>query len=108
MSEMEIEPSSLRKSGGDLKAAATRLEAAWKEHEAQVKGMGEPWGNDDIGQLIGLSYLAIHAIAEETFTSVTDGMKEHGEGVHVMAATYQDSDDQTRDAVRAAGDGQEM
>ena len=101
---MEIEPSSLHKSGGDVTAAAQRLEAAWKEHEAQVQGMGEPWGNDDIGQLIGLSYLAIHAIAEETFTSVVDGMKDHGEGVRVMAATYQDSEDQTRDAVQAVGD----
>jgi hypothetical protein len=101
MSDMEIDAAGMRRSGGDLKAAAQRLEAAWNEHERQVQGMGEPWGNDDIGQLIGISYLVIHEIAQETFNSVIDGMKDHGEGAHAMADTYQDSDDKTDEKVRS-------
>jgi hypothetical protein len=69
------------------------LQAKVQAFKAEMQGYGEPWGNDDIGSLIGMCYQAIHEVAMECFGDNIGELAEHAEGVKAMAATYREAED---------------
>jgi hypothetical protein len=84
-----IEPATLRKAVSGLEAASAELSTQWANLMTTVNGMGAPWGGDDIGMLIGESYLAIQAVANESFTGAAEDMTEFCEKLTTMADNHE-------------------
>lgn len=88
----ETQPASLRDAGGLMGKAAEALEKEWTALDAKVQGMGDIFGDDDVGGLIGMSYQAAHEIAQENLTSVMEALGGFGEGLTDMAQNYEDAE----------------
>ncbi|MFC4912841.1 hypothetical protein [Actinomadura gamaensis] len=91
--ELNVDHQQLLKTGRDIGAAATNLRSHWQQFQSELASYGEPWGNDDIGSIIGGCYQAILQIFEDCLNDNIDGVQEHAEGVQSMAATYRESED---------------
>ncbi|MFC6880079.1 MULTISPECIES: WXG100 family type VII secretion target [Actinomadura] len=88
-----IRPDTLRSASSGLKAAGERLSSEWKDLVAKVEGMGQPWGGDDIGMLIGESYNAIQEQADESFTGAAEDMAAYSEKLKAMADNYEKAEE---------------
>lgn len=92
MPGFEALPDNLRDSSGLMRSAAEALTAAWNELDSKVRGMGDIFGDDDVGGLIGMSYQAAHDIATENMTSVIEALGGFGEGLEGMAVSYEENE----------------
>jgi hypothetical protein len=88
--QFSVDPDSLRQAGQALRDVGERLGQAWSEFSAQVQGMGDIFGDDDVGSLIGMSYQAAHEIADGAYTDVAEGLADFGEGLTTMADSFDD------------------
>jgi hypothetical protein len=87
--ELDFNTESLRTSGTGLSDAADQLGQQWQALLANVKGMGELFGDDMVGSLIGISYQTAQEMADESFSSAIDELGFYGEGLHIMADNYE-------------------
>ncbi|MFG1880557.1 type VII secretion target [Micromonospora sp. NPDC049102] len=96
--DLQVHPPALRQGGGHLTTVAEQLAAQWEALRARTASMGDIFGDDDVGALIGMSYQAAEEIAAECLGSVVDGLRGFGDGLGVMADQYdlveQDNDAQ--------------
>ncbi|MEV0649376.1 hypothetical protein AB0I28_29380 [Phytomonospora sp. NPDC050363] len=92
MPGFEAEPDNLRDSSGLLRQASESLAELWAEIDGKVASMGDIFGDDDVGGLIGMSYQAAHDIAAENITSVIDALGGFSEGLDGMAASYDETE----------------
>jgi ADP-heptose:LPS heptosyltransferase len=72
-------PDSLRDGGKHLVELGDEVESAWERLRSTSEGMGDIFGDDLVGGLIGAAYSAIYELASETFSSVTDDFHAFGE-----------------------------
>lgn len=86
--QLEVHPPALRKAGKGLQDVSGRLKTAWQDLQNTVQGMGEMFGDDMVSSLIQASYEAAHGMAQESYTSAADRMKDFGDGLVVMADVY--------------------
>jgi len=82
--------------GGQLRTEAARL-------DAEAAAEGEPWGDDDLGCLIGLAYSEVRDMTMEVLHGNIDEMLYLAEALQLMASSYQDSDDAAADDMFRAG-----
>ncbi|TNY36682.1 WXG100 family type VII secretion target [Thermomonospora catenispora] len=99
MSDYRIQAQSMRTAAGELERAAERLAEQWKAMLATVRGMGEPWGSDDIGVLIGTSYQAVEAQADESLTGVSRELGSMAEGLRQAADNHQKAEEKSTETV---------
>ncbi|GIG70250.1 WXG100 family type VII secretion target [Phytomonospora endophytica] len=92
MTGFEALPANLRDSSGLMASAAEALTSAWNELDSKVQGMGDIFGDDDVGGLIGMSYQAAHDIATENMTSIIEALGGFGEGLQGMATGYEENE----------------
>lgn len=92
MAGFEAVPDNLRDSAGLMRTAAEALTTAWQALDSKVQGMGDIFGDDDVGGLIGISYQAAHDIATENMTSVIEALGGFGEGLDGMAVGYDENE----------------
>jgi hypothetical protein len=78
---VEVDLEALRRAGEQLIRAAERLEGEWAAFSSQVQSMGDIFGDDAVGGLIGASYQAAHQIADECFVSVAESFDDFGTGL---------------------------
>jgi uncharacterized phage infection (PIP) family protein YhgE len=90
--ELDFDPPSLRGAGGELANAADQLNQQWQALLANVKGMGEIFGDDMVGSLIGISYQTAQQMADESFSSAIEELGYYGEGLNVMADNYEQTE----------------
>ena len=88
MGEVDFHTPSLRSAGQGLTDAAGRVQREWQSLVSTVKGMGDMFGDDMVGSLIGMSYQAAHEMADESYTSAAEQLQYLGEGLNVMAEMY--------------------
>jgi hypothetical protein len=86
--ELQFDTTSLRGSGTGLSDAAERIKTQWETLKSTVEGMGELFGDDMVGSLIGMSYGMAQQMADESFTSAIGELQFFGEGLGVMADAY--------------------
>jgi hypothetical protein len=86
--EVDFDTQSLRSAGGGLTDVSTQLGQQWQALLANVKGMGELFGDDMVGSLIGMSYQIAEQMADESFSSAIEELQFFGEGLGVMADMY--------------------
>jgi hypothetical protein len=85
----EVHPPALLQGGSELSAVAEQVSAQWEALRARTAAMGDIFGDDDVGGLIGMSYQVAEEIAGECLRSVVEGLRGFGAGLGVMAERYE-------------------
>ncbi|GAA2711902.1 WXG100 family type VII secretion target [Actinoplanes palleronii] len=86
---VEVDLDALRRAGEQLARAAERLDREWAGFSSQVQSMGDIFGDDAVGGLIGASYQAAHQIADECFVSVAESFDDFGVGLEESADSHE-------------------
>lgn len=86
--KISVEPDQIRSSGGGIRNAAQQLRAELQAFQAELAGFGQPWGNDDLGFLIGGCYQAIEEVAMECYQENIAELEQTADKVNTMAANY--------------------
>lgn len=94
MSAIEIVPESLRQAGNGLSQVCSELESELNSLESELQSMGEPWGNDDIGSLIGVAYQEVVAWAFDCLKDVLHELCESGTDLINQATQWEDKEQQ--------------
>jgi hypothetical protein len=101
--ELRFNPPSLRDGGQALSDVGERLDSAWRALESLAQGMGDIFGDDDVGSLIGTTYQAAQQIAAESYGSAAKGFGNFGGGLRKMADDFEQSEQDTSEAVQDVG-----
>jgi PE family len=101
--ELRFHPPSLRDAGQGLSDVGDRLGAEWQALVAMAEGMGDIFGDDDVGSLIAATYQAAQQIAAEAYGSAAQGFGDFGGGLTDMAATYEQTEQTTTEDVQDVG-----
>lgn len=86
----------LQQASTRLRVVATQFRTAWTTFSARVDSYGDIFGNDDLGKLIGLSYQAAHALADNTCVSAANALIDFSNGLTEMVDQYQTVEDDNR------------
>jgi uncharacterized protein YukE len=93
MTGFKVEPESLRQAARELDDAVDAVDDVLDRFDDRLAGFGEPWGDDDVGFLIGLCYLPGYDTAMACFENNLDELGSYGDRLSAMADAYQDVDD---------------
>lgn len=85
---LSVDAQAIMTAGDGVASAAEAVQAEVKAFQAELREFGEPWGNDDLGSLVGTVYQAISAIAMECYGVNTGQIVEIGGLVKMMGAKY--------------------
>jgi hypothetical protein len=96
----QTEPESLRTAGRDLTGVADQIDEIWQQFVAQVQGMGDIFGDDMVGGLIGTSHEAAMEVADDCMNSVIDGFADFGDGLLDMADSYEQTESGATDLMK--------
>ncbi|XVQ11667.1 WXG100 family type VII secretion target [Spirillospora sp. CA-255316] len=95
MSEYAIEPATIRSAAQELDGVQQRLNEQWSGLLSALRGMGQPWGADDIGVLIGDSYTAIEAKADECYRAMTEELAGFAQNLRVVADNHERAEEKS-------------
>lgn len=101
---LNVQPDLIRRSGGGIRNAAQQLRSELEAFQSQLAAFGEPWGDDDLGSLIGGCYQAVYEVAMETYGENIAEMEGEADGVNTMAATYYQAEDNSEIEVNRVRD----
>jgi hypothetical protein len=89
-SAISIRPEVLRQAGVELNQVGDRLRGLLDSLEQEVlTGVGEPWGNDNIGQLIGQAYKEVVHWAFDILRGLLNELLQSGADLKRMADIYE-------------------
>ena len=100
-SGFQVDPQSLRTASQGVTAAAQQLSQQWQALQSTAQGMGDIFGDDMVGGLIGASYSAAEGIASDSFSSALDGFGQIADGLGAMADLYDTTEQANTDTVTA-------
>ncbi len=89
MNGVQISTEALRLTGTALSQVGDELDSQLSALEAELKSFGAPWGNDEIGQLIGVAYEEVVSFAFECLREVLAEIRESGTDLGAMADRYE-------------------
>jgi hypothetical protein len=92
--DTELHPEDVHRSGDAIAQSVQQLRQKVDAFQVTLAGYGEPWGNDDLGALIGGCYQVIADLAFECLEDNVAHLEGYGEGLHAMAASYEDNEQQ--------------
>ncbi len=92
MSGTEVNPDLLDSSGRQLTQAAARFTEALVAFQAELASFGQPWGQDDIGSLVGAAHDEVLAATVECHQSAYDEISAAGSDVSQMAAAHRENE----------------
>ncbi|WP_163504785.1 WXG100 family type VII secretion target [Fodinicola acaciae] len=95
-SGFQVTPDDLRGSGKDLSATGGSLYGDVTALQSKVTGDGSPWGDDEIGSMIGDAYVALTDYALQVYASYAEEVD--GTGVRVQQAADNHADTETANA----------
>lgn len=85
---VQISTDVLRATGTGLGQVGDQLEQQLNALESELMSFGEPWGNDDIGSLIGIAYQEVVSWAFECLREVLNEIRQSGSDLGAMAERY--------------------
>jgi hypothetical protein len=101
VTEISVEPDSLRGAGQQLDQVAQRFTQELTALQADLAGFGAPWGGDDIGSLIGAAYEEVVSYAFDCYQSVLDEIGDSGADLGGMADMYEEIEEKISSGLRA-------
>lgn len=99
----QVDPASLRTASQGVTAAAHQLGQQWQALQSTAQGMGDIFGDDMVGGLIGASYSAAEGIANDSFSSALDGFSQIADGLAAMADLYDTTEQGNTETVSNTG-----
>jgi hypothetical protein len=104
MTEVQISPQVLQDAGTKLGQVGGQLDSALKQLENDLLSLGSPWGDDQIGQLIGVAYKEVVDWGFQCLKSVLDDMVKSGNDL-ITEAKQWETQEQTilQDFTKALG-----
>ena len=105
MREIEVDTEILRQAKVLIGGSTAEADAALSSFIAELESYGQPWGDDTLGSLIGLSYQGIFEVAMDCFASNLDLIDEYAERLGAAADEIDRTDAQQTevlDQVRTA------
>jgi methyl-accepting chemotaxis protein len=97
MSGVQIQTEALRLSGTALQQVGDQFEQQLNALEQELLSYGAPWGNDDIGSIIGAAYEAVVTFAFECLREVIDEIRTSGLDLDGMAQQYEAAEQEISD-----------
>jgi len=94
---VSIDPTVLRAAGTALAQVGDQLDGALKQLESQIQSLGQPWGNDTIGQLIGTAFHEVVSYAFDTLRKALGDLRKSGTDLKGMADQYEALEKQITD-----------
>ncbi|GIH09372.1 hypothetical protein Rhe02_74390 [Rhizocola hellebori] len=91
---IDVDPASLRRVDQDLGDLLQRAITDLQNFDAELTAQGEPWGDDDIGSVIGEVYKGVYAMAMNCFNTNLDAIDDLGERLSITADGYEVTDEQ--------------
>jgi hypothetical protein len=88
-----VDPDGIGESGAGIGSAADQAKSHIHALQSDLAQYGEPWGNDDVGSLIGMCYDVIAGLAMDSYQTNIDGLARFAEGVKSMADSYRQAED---------------
>ena len=94
---VQIATDVLRTAGNALGQVGDELEAQLNALEAELLSFGEPWGHDDIGQLIAVAYQEVVSYAFDCLRGVLNEIRESVTDLGAMADRYDAAEQEITD-----------
>jgi hypothetical protein len=101
--ELRFYSPSLRDGGRSLSEVGRQLESQWRDLEANAQGMGDIFGDDDVGSLIATTYRVAQQLSAQTHRSAARGFDNFGSGLHTMADDFERSERHAQESVTKVG-----
>lgn len=86
--DKKVDSTSIRDGGGAMGDAGKATRSAWKALKAKSDGMGDIFGDDMVGGLIGGAYAAVYQLSEESFTGAAEDYDGFAEGLNAVADNH--------------------
>ena len=93
---IRVQPEVLRAAGTALNGVGDKLDGVLKSLENELLNIGEPWGHDQIGQLIGEAYKEVVHWAFDILRELLNEINQSGVDLGKMADRYQQLEDELR------------
>lgn len=92
MAGFEIDVQGLRRAAAQLDAAVDGLDDLIDRFDDQLASLGDCWGGDDVGYLIGLCYQPGYDTAMTCFENNLEAMADFPGRLEQMADSYEQAD----------------
>jgi hypothetical protein len=89
---ISVDPEGIMRAGNGISSAGQVINQELMRFQGELASFGEPWGNDDIGSLIGTVYGVISDLAFETYAGNADEVQEIGALTQQMGQNYADNE----------------
>jgi uncharacterized protein YukE len=99
-----VNSESLRRSAQNLRSATDELLSHLDTFTAVLNEVGDPWGFDTLGMLIGGGYAAAERLGLETFDSIVDSLDDYADRLDMMADSYDSADADSTDRFGSMGE----
>jgi hypothetical protein len=90
--DLHVDQDTLRRGGGDLYQVAVSLAERWQQFATEVQGMGDIFGTDPVGGLLGAGHQAAMQTAGKSLGTVAQAFGDFGSGLVMMADAYDDTE----------------
>lgn len=102
----DVDPNSLRQVAQQLTGIAQDADGTLQMFQNLADSLGDCWGDDDLGQIIGVIYQGAMALVINCFMSNLDVMDQYSDRLGIAANIYEDADgwaSQLMNTVRQSG-----
>ena len=89
---VDVDPNSLRQVAQELTGIAQDTDSTLKMFQNIIDGIGDCWGDDDLGSIIGMIYQGAMALVINCFMSNLDTMDGYSERLGIAANVYEEAD----------------
>jgi len=94
---VQISSQTLRQAGNQLNQVGSRLDGELTKVENDLLALGEPWGKDQIGQLIEVAYQAVVTVAFECLRGVLHDILQSGQDLVDQAGHWENQEQSISD-----------
>jgi hypothetical protein len=89
---VDVDPNSLRQIAQQLTGVTQDTDGVLKQFQSIIDGIGDCWGDDDLGSIIGMIYQGAMALVINCFMSNLDTMDQYVERLGMAANIYEEAD----------------
>jgi hypothetical protein len=103
MGERRYRVDSYRESGKGISEQGQAVQDEWGKLKATSEGMGDIFGDDDVGGLIGMAYTTVFGLADEAFTSAADDFNAFGDALNKAGDRHEENEKTNADMLKRLG-----